>query len=107
MKRTEVIALNFCSELDKWHVGHALLVLTGDHWQTCKQPRQDPFQRPLLYKDSYSTHHIHYGNTKHVLCIRKVYYTNKMYTKLRHRLRSICEIEINRKNIDPSAANLK
>jgi len=32
MKRTEVIPLNFCSELDKWHVGHALLVLTGDHW---------------------------------------------------------------------------
>jgi len=32
MKRTEVGALKFCSELDKaWPGGHALLVLTGDH----------------------------------------------------------------------------
>jgi len=54
-----------------------LLVLTGDHWQTCEHPRQDPFQRsPLLYKDPYSTHHIDYGNTKGVLYIRKVNYMN-------------------------------
>ena len=31
---------------------------------------------------------------------------NKIFTKLRHTLPSICEIEINRKNINPSAANL-
>jgi len=30
--------------------------------------RQDPFKRPpLLYKDPYSTHQIHYRNTKDVL----------------------------------------
>jgi len=32
MKRTEVVPLNFCSELDKvWSGWHAMLVLTGDH----------------------------------------------------------------------------
>jgi len=41
------------------------------------------------------------------LYIRKVYYMNNIYTKLRHSLPSICENEINRKNINPSAANLK
>ena len=44
---------------------------------------------------------------KDVLYIRKVYYINKMYTKLRHSLPSICEIEIYGKNINLSAANLK
>jgi len=32
---------------------------------------------------------------------------NKIHIKLRHSFPSICEIEINRKNINPSAANLK
>jgi len=33
MKRIEVVPLIFCNELDKpWPGGHALLVLTGDHW---------------------------------------------------------------------------
>jgi len=33
MKRTEVVPLNFCSELDKvWPGGHALLVLASHHW---------------------------------------------------------------------------
>jgi len=41
------------------------------------------------------------------LYIRKVCYINKIYAKLRHSLPSICELEINRKNINPSAANLK
>jgi len=32
MKRTEVVPLKYCSELDKVQPGgHALLVLTGDH----------------------------------------------------------------------------
>jgi len=50
---------------------------------------------------------MHYGNAKDVLYIKKVYYVDKIYTKLRHSLSSICDIEINRKNINPSAANLK
>jgi len=32
---------------------------------------------------------------------------NKIYSKLRHSLPSVCEIKINRKNIHPSTANLK
>jgi len=32
---------------------------------------------------------------------------NEIYTKLRHSLLSICEIEINKKNINSSAAHLK
>ena len=32
---------------------------------------------------------------------------NKIHTKLRRRLPSMCEIEINRKNKNQSAANLK
>ena len=35
--------------------------------------------------------------------IRKVYYLNEIYTKLRHNLPSICDIEINRKIINPSS----
>ena len=77
---------------------------------TVEHPRQDPFQRPpLLYKDPYSSHHIHYGN-KDVLYISKVYYMNKIHTKLPQSLPNICEIETNRrKNINPSTAavNLK
>jgi len=37
----------------------------------------------------------------------KVHYMNKIYSKLRRSLFSICETEINRKNINPSTANLK
>ena len=62
---------------------------------------------PLLYKDLFSTHNINYGNMKDVLYIRKVYYMNKIYSKLRHSLPSIYENEVNRKNINLSAANLK
>ena len=53
------------------------------------------------YEDLYSTHHMDCLNTKVVLYIRKVYYMNKMYAKLRHSFPSICEIEINRQNINP------
>jgi len=32
MKRTEMVTLTFCSELDKvWPAGHALLALTAHH----------------------------------------------------------------------------
>jgi len=50
---------------------------------------------------------MHYGNTKDDLHIRKVYYMSKISSNLRHILPSTCEIEFNRKNINPSAANLK
>jgi len=74
---------------------HALLVLTRDHWKTCEHTRHDPFQRPpLRYKDSYSTHHIHYGNAKAVLYIRKVYYMNKIYTKLWHSLPGLVYVKL-------------
>jgi len=36
--------------------------------------------------------------------IRKVCYMNDIYAKLRHSLRSMCEIEINRKYINPSCS---
>jgi len=48
----------------------------------------------------YGLEGMHYGNTKGVLYIRKVYYMNKIYTQLRHRLPSICEMGINGKNIN-------
>jgi len=67
-----------------------------------------PLRPTLLYKDPYFTYnHVHYGKKKDVFYIGKVYYMNKIYTKLQHSLPSVCEIEINRKNINPSAANLK
>jgi len=50
---------------------------------------------------------MHYENTNDVLYTRKIYYINKIYNKLRHILHSICEIDINRKNINLSAAKLK
>jgi len=51
---------------------------------TTYDPRKYFFQQPtLLYKDPYSTSHIHYGNTKDILCIRKVCYVSKIYTKLK------------------------
>ena len=70
--------------------------------------RQDPFRRPpLLYKDLYSTHHIHNGNKKDVLYIRKAYDMNKIHTKLRHSLPSRCESDFHRQIINTSAANVR
>jgi len=36
--------------------------------------------------------------------IRNVCYMNEIYTKLRHNLPSVCEIEMNRQNINPSCS---
>jgi len=41
------------------------------------------------------------------LYTKKVYYMNKIYNKMRRSLPSICEIEMNRNNVDSFAAKLK
>jgi len=52
------------------------------------------------WKNRYSIHHLHYGNTKDVLYVRKVYYMNKIQPNCDIACLA-CEIEIDRKNINP------
>jgi len=78
--------------------------------QPFQYPRQDPFQLPpLLYKEPYYTHHIYYGNTKDVFYFRKVYYMNKIYTKLRRTVAClVCvKLKLLGKILTILAANLK
>jgi len=112
MKRTEVAPLKFSSELDKvWPGGRTLQVLTGEHIDklvsTLGKILSNAHPSYIKILTLLITYFVHYGNVKDVFYNRKVYYMNKIHTKLRHSLPSICEIEINRKNINPSAANPK
>jgi len=94
MKWTEVVPLKFCSEL----INYGLEGMLCWSWQETIDSLVSTLGKILSsVHPSYTKILMQYGNTKNLVYIRKICYMNKIYSKLRHSLPSICEIEINRK----------
>ena len=94
MKRTEMVTLNFFIELGKvWPalVSTLCKIHSTDHPSYTKTPN--------LHIITYIT------QTRKTFCTSEKFITlNEMYTKLRHNLPGICEIEINWKHTHPSCS---